>query len=351
MSFPESPNYMTFVELFFKALQLMLNHYSSQAYHVLSEKIRPGLMAAFTIYVMCYGIGLSNGWIAGSMKNFLKAVLKLVVIVTFALHWNIFSDYAVHGLEEMANQIGQSLLLATPISLPQFSGKGLHGAMQSMMIEITKLGAWIWKQGSLHDFGPYGVAIIYWACGLSTIMLSLFEMASSYILLAILFGTAPIFISFTLFEKTHRFFDNWLGWISGSFFLLIFVSAATALVLSFLQWVISDYYLSKAAGIHLVSWVTVLFIGAFSVGVLLKTSNIAYSIGSGISTASTSSMLAGMVGGLISRGLSTGLTQSAHLSSKTATSTVDMTVGALMGVRPSKMYSAVRTKLRRGYSS
>lgn len=134
--------------------------------------------------------------------------------------------------------------------------------------------------------------------------MAVFELVLAKIMLAILFSTAPLFISFTLFKVTQGFFDRWLGACAGFGLLMIFVSSMLALALSIAQWAIADIYISHAVGLSLVGFVPVMIIGFIGVGILLKASQLAQSIGGTITTVSGSSLLAGVIGGAIGSSLS-----------------------------------------------
>ena len=86
---------------------------------------------------------------------------------------------------------------------------------------------------------------------------------------------------------------------------MIFVSSMLALALSISQWAIADIYLSRAISVSLVGFVPIMIVGFIGVGILLKASHLAQSIGGSVSTASGSALLAGTVGGAVGSALTT----------------------------------------------
>ena len=234
--------------------------------------------------------------------------------------------------------------------------------MQSVLIEFTKIGEWIWGQGSWHDLGPYFTAALVWAFGYAMIVVAMLEIVLAKTMLAVLFTLAPLFISFTLFKATHAYFDRWLGLVVGFAFLQIFVSAAIAVALSFDQWAVAGIYASKAFGLGLVGFVGVMVVGAMGVGLVLKAAQMAQAIGGAASTASGSELLAGTIGGFV------GGTMAAHGFASKGIGAGKSALGTAMGLpglaqqagrrlgektwnagaRAGSMVKAVRNRLRQG---
>jgi len=295
-----TPGYTTVIERFFhEALEPILHNYIFNGYTALSNHLKYPLGIAVVLFIVLLGISISQGWVKLSMGNFVKATIKIGLIYTFAMNWAVFSQWIVDGIQKSAGQIGDWLIRATPIPLPQFAGTGIDGAMQSVLIEFTKIGNWIWATGSWHTWGPYLTAMMVWGFGYAMILVGLFEIVLAKIMLAILFTTAPLFICFTLFKSTHSYFDRWLGLVVGYAFLLIFVSSVLGLALSFAQWAIADTFISHAAGLQLVGFIPAMLVGFMGIGIILKTAQLAQSIGGSVCTASGSQLLAGAVGGFI----------------------------------------------------
>lgn len=296
---------MTIVEQLFQELDVLLNNYVFQAYHALSSFLKTPLSLAISLYIIVLGVSISQGWIKLSVSNLVKSTLKIGIIYTAAMNWSWFSQYFVSTINNGAGEIGSVLVSATPVPIPHFAGEGINGAMQSVMIEVTKIGAWTWDMGSWHNFGPRFTALMIWGFGYAYLLVSIFELVVAKIMLAILLATAPLFISFTLFKTTHGFFDKWLGACVGFALLQIFVSAFLALALSISQWAIGGTYVSHAMGITLVGFVPMMIVGFIILGSLLKVSQLAQSIGGVVSTSSASTLLAGAIGGAIGGSIST----------------------------------------------
>ena len=294
------PTYMTIIVELFKELQLLLNHFVYDAYTALVSYLKVPLGLAVVLYISLLGVSISQGWVKLSMSNLTKSAVKIGLIYLAAMNWGWFSHYVMALFNQGASQLGAVLMEATPIPLPHFAGEGIEGAMQSVLIEFVKIGAWLWAMSSWHSFSPCFTAILIWGFGFAMILVAIFELVLAKIMLAILFATAPLFIAFTLFKPTHGFFDRWLGACVGFSLLTIFVSSILVLTLSICQWAVGETYLNHAAGISLVGFIPVMVVGSLGIGITLKAAHLAQSIGGTVTTSSGSALLAGIVGGAIS---------------------------------------------------
>ncbi len=287
------PFYYTIIERLFTELDLLLNNFVFNGYSALANYLKTPLGLAIIVYFILMGLSMMQGWIQLSIPNLVKSITKIALIYTAAMNWSWFSFYVVDLLNKGAGEIGSVLVAATPIPIPHFAGEGINGAMQSVSIEITEIGSWIWSQGAWNNMSPCFTGALIWVFGYTLILVALFELVLAKIMLAILFSTAPLFISFTLFKTTQGFFDRWLGACVGFALLMIFISSMLALALSLIQWSIAGMYASHAANIDLVGFVPVMIVGFIGVGILLKSAHLAQSIGGCVSITSGSALLIG----------------------------------------------------------
>jgi len=299
------PSYMSIIERLFTELDVLLHQYVFHAYQALAHYLRVPLGLAMVLYIVLMGLSITQGWVKLSMGNFVKSSLKLALIYTAAMHWGWFSHWVIDLINQGAGQIGDVLIDATPVPMPHLAGTGINGAMQSVLIEFSKIGAWVWDQGSWHNMGPCFTAMLIWGFGYALILVAVFELVLAKIMLAVLFAVAPLFIGFTVFKPTHPFFDRWLGACVGFGLLMIFVSSMLALALSIAQWAIAGTYVAHAANLSLVGFVPIMIVGFMGVGIILKAAQLAQAIGGTITTTSGSLLLAGAIGGAVGSSMST----------------------------------------------
>lgn len=291
--------YLTIIERLFTELNLLLRNTVFNGYTALVSYLRKPLGLAVVLYISLMGLAISQGWLKLSMGNLVRSTLKIGFIYMAAMNWSWFSHYVVDFINKGAGQIGSVLISATPVPIPRFSGEGINGAMQTVLIEFTEIGNWIWNKGAWNHPAPCFTALLIWGFGYMLILVAVFELVLAKIMLAILFSTAPLFVSFTLFKVTHGIFDRWLGACIGFALLMIFISSMLALALSIAQWAIAGTYISRAIDISLVGFIPIMIVGFIGTGILLKASHLAQSIGGTITIASGSTLLAGTIGGIL----------------------------------------------------
>lgn len=342
-----APIYSNVIDQVFSLLDQDLNSYIYNGYNALAGHLQYPLGLAFVLYFTILGLSLSQGWIELSFGVFTKAVIKVGLIYLFAMHWSNFSEYAVHGIQDSAGQIGGWLVNASPISIPG-GGTGVNGALQSVLNEVARVGAWVWDRGSISDWGPYFTSMCIWFFGLCSLVIAIIEIILAKLMLAVLFSLAPLFIGFTLFKPTQGMFDRWVGSISGFALFLIMIPAVVTLGLSFVQLVVQDQYATQAANITLVDWIPIMIAGILNLVLILKVSDYAKSIGGSISSGSGSSMLAGAVGGFIGGSFSSvGFAKSTGIAAQSVFSGVKSGISKSSSAASSAM-NAIRNKLRGG---
>ncbi len=298
-------NYLTIVDKLFNELDSLLNNYVFNSYTALSHYLKIPLALAIVLYIVMFGLAITQGWVRLSTNNLVKSSLKLAFIYIAAMNWGWFSHIFMGLLNTAASQIGDVLVNATPIPMPHFAGTGINGAMQSVLIEFSEIGKWVWDRGSFYNLAAYFSAILIWGFGFALILVALFELILAKIMLAILLAMAPLFIAFTLFKPTHNFFDRWLGTCVGFSLMMIFVASILALALSLAQWSVAAIYANHAARLSIVGFIPTMIVGFIGVGLVLRAAHLALAIGGTVSTLSGSTLLAETLGGAVGASLAT----------------------------------------------
>ncbi len=290
----------TIIVRLFAELDMVLNHFVYNSYASLATHLKTPLAAAAMIYIILLGYSITAGWVQASMSNFIKSAVKLGLVLMFALQWDVFSHWVVEGIEGGASQIAGWLMNGVNHDLFTVGNDSVNLALQKTFSEFTRIGALLWHKGSWHALGPYLNALFVWGAGLVFVGLAVFELALAKIMLAILFGTAPLFVGFTLFKPTHGFFDRWLGAIVGYALMFIFVSVMLALALYLAEWSLAGILVGNVLHFNIVGWLPIALVCALGVGIILSAAKLAQSIGGTVTTAAGASLVAGAVGGAVS---------------------------------------------------
>ncbi len=285
------------IQNFFTRLDKMLDQFVYQGYSALADHLRAPLGAAVVLIIVMLGISITQGWVKLSISNFIKLALKIGLVYTFAMNWDLFSKFVVQGIAISAGDIGDWIINSAPHN--SLTGDpGINGALQHALNQFTNLGSGLWAEAGLRNEAPYLGAFIVWLFGYALVFISVLEIVIAKVIMALLFTLAPLFIGFTLFKPTYHFFDRWLGIIAGSAFLLIFISALLALILNFVEWTMNDLN-PDFSRIQLGELVPALFICFIGVGLVFRVTHMAQAIGGGITTSSGNALVAGAVGGAI----------------------------------------------------
>ena len=299
-------SYTTLIEEILTEVDVLLDKFVVDGYQALAGYLEVPLGIAIVFFFVCYGMALTQGWVKGSMAELTKSIFKIGVIYYLGMNWGHFSSYVSALFYDASGQIGDVLVSASPIPLPQLTGTGINGAMQSILIEVLKIAQAIIDSGSWHNWVPMVEGFAIGAAGSILIGFAVLEIIIAKCMLSILFVTAPLFIAFTLFEVTQAFFDRWLGACVGYAMLMIFICASLGLVMALDQWAIGDVYtknlLSDTMNIKGMTAIdtTVLILVTFvCFGILKRVSTLAMSIGGSITSVSGHEMFASAVGGAV----------------------------------------------------
>lgn len=176
------------------------------------------IMAAATLMIIFYAISFM---IAPSQQatfaQVLKRLIKLGLIFTAIspTGFSFFSDYVVRVFNEGTDElIGGVMEIGTGV--PYIHGDSPFVAIDGIANYVISADMIVAVLGTFMSGGPFALAMgaILGAAVLAMIKLlieALRVYAVSYILRALLLGVAPIFLAFTLFEKTKPLFNSWIG--------------------------------------------------------------------------------------------------------------------------------------------
>lgn len=344
-------NYTESVNWLFNEVNILTEHYVDTAYHALNTFMAKPLLLAMTLYIVILGLCMAQGWVQMSFSNLVKITLKLAIIYVFSMNWDVFCNYVVNFVVGGASEIGNALMKAAPLVKPNLGNNSIQNALQDLLDTVTFIGQKIFAKGSFHNFAPYLCGLLVWIFGYLLIIVAIMELLCSQILLALMLGLAPLFISFTLFKSLHGLCDRWLGHITAYALTQILVSATLGFVL-----VITEKLLPINAvmndldvdSLNIVTFVPLMLLSLMSLGVLLRSAGIAMSLGNAVSTLSGSQLLAGFANSAWNMG-----TAGVSATSKTAAgiSTIINTsqkTGETIGKGIGNTINAIRNKMRQG---
>jgi type IV secretion system protein VirB6 len=292
-------NYSLLIEQVLTEVDVILKTYVHDGYQALTSYLEVPLGLLIVLFYVVYGVSLTQGWVKGSVSGFVKSVFKVGLIYYFGMNWGHFSQYVSSLFYEASGHIGDVLINASPIKLPDVNGAGINAALQTVFTEIMQIGQWIIDAGGWTNWGPaiggVGVLIAGWVL----VGYAILEIIIAKCMLSILFVVSPLFIAFTVFKPTHTFFDRWLGACVGYALLMIFISAGLGIVVALDYWALAGTYALHAENMSWIDIGVVILVTFVCFGILRHIALLALSIGGTVRTLSGNSLIAGTVGGFM----------------------------------------------------
>lgn len=241
---PAKPGLLTSINTF---IQDTVGSASSSLFKAFTNNTayQNAVMAAATLMVTILGVAFAIGVMQASFGQLLKRLFVLGVIFTIISPsgWIFFSDTVVRFFSDGTDElIGKVISIGTGI--PYAVGDSPFVALDGIASFVISPDMIIAIMGATFSGGPYGgfMGFLLGWCFMGMLKMlieALRVYAVSYILRALLFGVAPIFIVFLLFEKTKPMFVAWINALVNlslkpllyftflSFFLVLITSATT----------------------------------------------------------------------------------------------------------------------------
>lgn len=293
----EAPNYATVILRLAEEIDVLTKTFVSGGYKALSGALSKPLGSLCIIYIILVGFGITRGLIKTPMNEFIKGSIRIGLVYLLAMNWSFFSENMVTFFTTGVSELSVIMMNLLPVKLPMIKGVGVNGGLQSVLIEIIRVGSWVWDTGTFRNPGPYVVALIVYATGIAVVGLAFFEIIVAKLMLSICLCTAPLFIILTLFDKSRNFFDQWLGKVVGFSLVIFFVSTVIGFCLHLVHWCIGAHYLSHAEHFASVDWIPLFICACLAVMAILEVVGMAKSIGGSCCTSGGSAMVGGFMGG------------------------------------------------------
>ncbi len=173
--------------------------------------------AAAILMVTFYGVAFTIGVVQANFGQVLQRLIKLGIIYSLIspTGWTFFSDTVVNFFNGGTDQIiGEVISIGTGI--PFTPGDSPFLVLDGLASYVLSPDFIVAIMGSLGQGGPYGLAmgamLGFGFIGFVKLLIEGLKLyAIAFIVRALLFGLAPVFFVFLLFDKTRAMFSGWLS--------------------------------------------------------------------------------------------------------------------------------------------
>lgn len=307
-----------------------VTHYASTTSATMIGIIAPVAGIMLVMYVGLWGMGIATGQIVEPFSDGAKRIIRISLIVMFALTVGVYQTHVVNFLFNVPSDIAAAIVTA-PHGGPAPSGvntiatimdQTLHDGMNEGSVIFFEAG----KQMSAHN---WGTGLLLYVCGgLVDVAVAVIVAIGcaivfiAFIAMAVLIAIGPLFILMAIFKQTQRFFEAWLGQTLNFAILFLLVAVVMGLVVAMLQHYILDMRTDPPNQL-IVDTIKVLGACIAITAVLLQTRSIAASLGGGVALAGQN--LAGRLAGAGTRLGRAGFTGSSFTPIATAGSGAEAT--------------------------
>ena len=198
--------------------------------------ITPIFTSMVIIYIVIWGYLMLFGKVNDAIQEGIFRMIRIGVIVTFALSVGTYSGVVVNLLQGGPEKLSAVVTGTTDGTTPQ-----MLDHLFSKVFDVAKAA---WDKGGVMNgnFGLYLIALIVLVVGSGLTLFVAFMVLLAKLMTVILLGIGPLFIISTLFEPLKRFFESWIGMVCNFGLLLILSASVGAMMVS-----LASTYISKMA--------------------------------------------------------------------------------------------------------
>lgn len=266
--------------------------------------IGPVAVSLLTIFVLLWGVAMASGQISEPFTDGMKRIIRMCIIVGFALTVGIYQGTVVDLFKEAPME------LASQMTMP--GGQAVDDAdSMALLLDNTLAKGFLvakkpWDLGTQADeestFGISGDGIGFHLLSIMLYIIVVIIVAVAaglvfvaYMALAILLAIGPLFIMMAIFPATQRWFESWLGQVVNYGLMFLLVALACGLLFAMLDSYFSDLSIQSLDETLMVTLKAV-GLSIAMMGVLLQMNAVAGALGGG--AAIQASNMAGKLAGI-----------------------------------------------------
>ncbi|CAN7381139.1 type IV secretion system protein [Rhizobium sp. LjRoot258] len=201
--------------------------FSEKAYTIVGNEIMPLLQTLFVVYVAWYGLQLVMGTARLGVGEIVGRIVRMMIILTLVSSWGNFNNLFYRWINDTPEDVGRAILAA--------SGTGISEPTNGMSMiwhTANEAASALAEQSGYLTILPsmIGVTIMVGAGVFIAIALAILILAK--VMLWVLIGTSPIFISCMLFERTRGYGVGWFNQLLTYALIPLFIYVIAAFLIA-----------------------------------------------------------------------------------------------------------------------
>ena len=263
----------------FQLVDHSLEQFITQTVSHLTRFLTPIFSNLVVIMGAIWGYMILYGKTEALLQEGLFKILRITFIMTLGLSVGTYMELIV-GTAQGTGETLAAKMMGMPAG-------DIANTLDRMMEQIFSLSEQAWQKAGIlqGDFGMYFVALVIGMGGAIVMTYLSFLVLASKVLMTVILAVGPIFFIFLLFEKTQKWFENWLGYLMNAIFILLFAVLLGSFCLHLLE-IFLNKMLTNTAEQGTFSdaiLLVIMFLTVFMV--LMQVPNIASGLGGGLSLA------------------------------------------------------------------
>lgn len=246
-------------------------------YSALATALEPAINLALIAYVAFVGWSTTQSWSQFTSGVAVKHTMKIIIVVMLATHWDFFSTMIYNVVTNGPDQISGILVGASGHD----TGSS-NEALQKVFNDGMKKSGELWEAGGMLSQLYYLASVVVCIFSYAVAGIALLEISVAKCSVGVLVALAPLLVCFLLWEGGKGVFTAWLKALLGFAFVPIILSSVLMLLNPIMQTGIDSINPEAVEG----GWGCLATFGLgciASIGVLLKSAQMATGLGGGLS--------------------------------------------------------------------
>lgn len=201
--------------------------FSEKAYTIVGNEIMPLLQSLFVVYVAWYGLQLVMGTARFGVGEIVGRIVRMMIILALVRSWGNFNNLFYHWINDTPEDVGRAILAA--------SGTGITEPTNGMSMiwnTANDAASAFAEQSGYLTILPSMIGIVIMVAAGVFIAIALAILILAKVMLWVLIGTSPIFISCMLFEKTRNYGTGWFNQLLTYALIPLFIYVIAAFLIA-----------------------------------------------------------------------------------------------------------------------